>query len=244
MNYEFNSYINGADVKIFLSNPLMNEKNISKVIHSHKYTEFHMVSGGNLKILIGNKKYDFSSGAIYAIPGGMYHCYIEAEPRTQIVAFQADMYLEVFKHNSVSESVIDEIINILKNDCFCSNCSGISALFSFVASGFFSQIPIKQSKDDAILIYEFISMNYNKNISISKLSEILCLSDKQTERLVKKYTGYTFKKAMMNYRMKVAGFLEKNTDMDQSEISQYVGYSNYSGYWKAKKSLCRNADGF
>lgn len=46
---------------------------------------------------------------------------------------------------------------------------------------------------------------------------------------------------MMSYRIKVADFLEKNTGMNQSEISNYVGYSDYSGYWKAKKLFKNNS---
>lgn len=241
MNYELNAYVDDAVVKIFMKNTaVMNEKNITKIIHSHKYTEFHIVFGGDLEILIDNKKYKFSSGDIYAIPSRMYHCYLKTAPQTRIIAFQADIFLKEFKRSSISEAIIEEILDIMKNDCFISDCSGITSLFSFVVSKFYPPAPIKHSKDDAILIYEFISNNYNKNITISELSKVLCLSDKQTERLVKKYTGYSFKKTIINYRIKVANFLAKNTNMTEVEISDYIGYANYSGYWKAKKLFENN----
>lgn len=238
MNYEFNSYINGAVVKIFLINPLMDEHSMTKIIHSHKYTEFHMVTGGCLTALVENKKYVFYPGDIYAVPGGVYHCYTDAEAQTRVVAFQADIPFAAFGQRAGSESLIKEIVGILEKGRFHADCSGLSALFSFAASAFYAPEPTKQSKDNAILIYEFISNNYNRDSNISELSKILCLSDKQTERLVKLYTGYTFKKTIMNYRMEVANFLEQNTDLSKSEISRYVGYSNYSGFWKAKKLFC------
>lgn len=234
MIYEFNSYIHGTVVKIFLNPPFMDENNVTKIIHNHKYTEIHIVFGGNLKIFIENQTYVFSSGDTYAIPGGMYHCYSEVEPQTQIIAFQTDIALERFRQHAIPESVIEAMIRLLKQSGLSSDCSEVSALFSFVASAFFPTIPPQHSKDEAVLIYEFISKKYNQTTNVSELSQILCLSDKQTERLVKKYTGYTYKKAIMNYRLKVAKFLEENTDMNQSEISKYVGYVNYSGFWKAK----------
>lgn len=243
MSYELDSFIGGRIAKIFLNVPLMNENNMTKIIHSHKYTELHIVFGGSLKAFIENREYVFSSGSVYVVPAGVYHCYTEAEPQTQIVAFQTDSCLNSFEQHLTEEDVIGKIINILKKKDFFRDCTGISALFSFVASQFFLPVPIKETKDYAAIIYEFISENYNKNIKLSELAEKIYLSNKQTERLVKKYTGYTFKKAVRNYRIKVADFLEKNTDMSQMEILDYVGYSDYSGYWKAKKSFTEEHDG-
>lgn len=239
MSYEFNSYINERVARVFVDNLLMDEKNMTTIIHNHKYAEFHIVYGGKAKIFINDNEYVFSSGSVYSIPAGTYHCYIKAEPQTQIIAFQTDIALNAFDRHSISETVIKEIINILKKEKFHSECSDISSLISFAVSGFFQPAEIKKSSDYAIVIYEFISKNYNQNINISELAKKLYLSDKQTERLVKKHMGLTFKKAMVNYRMKIASFLEKNTDMSKAEISRYVGYSDYSGYWKAKKQIGR-----
>lgn len=244
MSHEFNSYINGTAVRIFIQNPLINTKNITTIIHNHKYVEFHMVFGGNIKMLIDNKKYTFSPGTVYSIPERVYHCCIDLEPQTQIVAFQAEIDLNVIEQHSINQTFIQEIIKILSKENFHLNCSKLSSLFSLTVSDFFQPICMKPSKDYAILIYEFISKNYNQNITVSELAKNLYLSDKQTERLTKKYSGYTLKKAITNYRIKISDFLEENTDMNKSEISKYVGYSNYSGYWKAKKSLCCNSDSF
>lgn len=235
MSYELNSYVNGNIIKFFLNNPLMDNNSATKLIHNHKYTEFHIVSGGNIKIFIDNKNYDFSAGNVYVIPGGTYHCYIEAELQAQIVAFQTSIDINEFEHHYVPHNIIEEIVSILKKEKYKHDSSGLAALLSFVVSAFFPPVKIKHSRDDATVIYDFISKNYNKKVNMGELSEILHLSDKQTERLVKKYTGYTLKKAIMMYRIKVAEFLERNTDMTETEISEYIGYSNYSGYWKLKK---------
>lgn len=237
MSYEFNAYLNGTIEKVFIQYPLINIKNTTKIIHNHRYVEFHIVFGGNIKMLIDNKEYTFSSGTVYSIPEGVYHCCIDLEPQTQIVAFQAEIGLNTFEQHSINPMFIKEMINILSKENFRLNCSKISSLFSFVISNFFQPIQMKPSKDYAMQIYEFISKNYNQNVTVSNLAKKLYLSDKQTERLVKKYTGYTFNKALINYRIKVADFLEKNTAMNKSKISNHIGYSSYSGYWKAKNSL-------
>lgn len=240
MSYEFNAFINGKVTKIFFNMPLMSEDNMTKIIHNHKYTEFHIVYGGSLKAFIENSEYIISSGSVYAVPAGLYHCYIEAEPNTLVAAFQTDAGLTDFEERSISNAVIKEFIGLLENNAFSNDCSALSGLFSFVAASFFTPVKPEETKDYATVIYEFISKNYNQRVQLSELAKKIYLSNKQTERWVKKYTGYTFKKAVMNYRIKVADFLEKNTDMSQTEISEYVGYSDYSGYWKAKKAFKDN----
>lgn len=113
----------------------------------------------------------------------------------------------------------------------------LSALLSYVASSFCPAECLRQTRDDAVLISEFISKNYNRSISVAELAKQLCLSTKQTERLVKKYTGHSFKEAVMRERLRVAAFLEANSDMSRTAIAAYIGYANYSGYCKAKKRL-------
>lgn len=38
-------------------------------------------------------------------------------------------------------------------------------------------------------------------------------------------------------RMTVAEYLQKNTDMNMKEIAEYVGYSTYSGFLNARKTM-------
>ncbi len=100
---------------------------------------------------------------------------------------------------------------------------------------------LKEITDPAVLIYEFFSMRYNRNIKLSDLAAFLNYSEKHTERLLKKHTGMTFKNKLIEYRMKTAGFLRKSTAMTMTEIAGYVGYSNYSGFWKARKEFLKNS---
>ena len=40
---------------------------------------------------------------------------------------------------------------------------------------------------------------------------------------------------VVEMRMNTAEHLHKTTDMSLTEISQYVGYKSYNGFWKAMK---------
>jgi len=47
----------------------------------------------------------------------------------------------------------------------------------------------------------------------------------------------TFKKMLIHTRMTTARHMENTTDLPLSKIAEYVGYSSYSGFWKAYKDF-------
>lgn len=241
MSYEFNLYINGKESKAFVQNFLMNAEHITRVIHCHRYAEVHIICGGYARFLIDDEVCDFSSGSVCIIPRGTYHCCIENSESAKHIAFQTEAIPDGFASGMLSETMVNELVGMIEEKGVQSDCGALSALLSFACSPFFDKIRMKKMTDRAAVIHEFISKNYNKDIKVSDLAEVLHFSDKQTERLVKKYTGVTFKNALADYRITVAEYLEKNTSMNEAEIAAYVGYSTYSGFWKAKKK--RNAAG-
>lgn len=242
MVYELNSYINGEKNKIFFQSLLMTKENVTKIIHNHRYAEIYIVFDSKAKFLIDNKSCTFSSGTAFLIPAGTYHCCIETDENTKLIAFQTDIKSDCFLSRDISHNIISQIVSMAEKEDFIFNGAELSALLSVVANSFFPKVLIKQTQDYAAVIFEFLSDNYNREVKISELSKKLYLSDKQTTRLVKKYTGYTFKNAVANYRIKVADFLEKNTDMSKADIAVYVGYSSYSGYWKTKMRLAEEGE--
>lgn len=237
MSCELKLYINGESKKAFLLAPLMNESNITRIVHSHKYAEIHIIYGGSATLLVENERHILSSGCICLVPAESYHCYLETDPSVNLIAFQTDADISEFKIRKISEAMLAETAAVIKDGGFYSDCSGLSALLSYAVSAFFPPVPVRKTEDIGVAIYEFISRNYNKGITVGDLAKKLYLSERQTERLIKKYTGHTFKEAVTNYRLTVAAFLESVTDMSKEEIASYVGYLNYSGYYKAVKRL-------
>ena len=89
--------------------------------------------------------------------------------------------------------------------------------------------------DCEFLIREFFSTYYNENVSLSDLAAILHLSERQTERRVFAYTGNSFRKELVETRMNAAKHLMETTDMPLTAIAKHVGYSSYTGFWKARQ---------
>lgn len=244
MYCEFNTVINGNREKIFLKAGLSPKGCVTKIIHFHNYTEIHMLLGGNARFSIGNTEYSFKSGDVFAIPPEIYHYCTECDETVQDIGFQTTAHVDEFCRGKLPEEIAVSVVELFGELCENSSAEKLSALISYALTDLFSDGAVKAVKmtDTAALIYEFISLNYNRDIKISDLASELKYSEKQTERLVYKYTGQTFKKLLTSYRLTVAEFLKKNTTMNANEISGYVGFLSYNGFWKAKKKFEENSD--
>lgn len=235
MNYELDVTQNGKIAKVFFKSLVMNEAALSKVIHSHRYAEIHIIFQGCADILIENSTYTCTPGDMLLIPDGMYHCYRKTTPDAGMIAFQMEGGGASILRKSISQNVMNEVVSLFQKDSFYTEREKTAALLGYILAFFSAPSPIRQTSDTATIIHEFISNNYGKNAPLSALAEQLHLSAKQTERHVKATTGKTFRHAMTDYRLKIADHLEKYTDMSPTAIAAYVGYANYSGYWKARR---------
>ncbi len=88
------------------------------------------------------------------------------------------------------------------------------------------------------MIEEYFNEYYAQDISLKKLSELLFLSEKQTERIIKKYFGLGFKQYLCKTRLKIAQNLLKDSKMEVKQVAEAVGYQSYNGFYLAfKKSV-------
>lgn len=236
MIYETELLVNGRQCKGFISETAGSAKQVSKIIHNHKYAEIHMVLGKTADFLIGGKRKTFHDRDTFLIPADVYHCCRDIGEETRDIAFQVAANVSDFAVKRQPKFILEEIERAISELHIGGICGQLSALLSYVCSEFFSETRIVETTDTAALIYEFISQNYNRgDIKISDLATALNFSEKHTERLVRKFTGVTFREALTEYRLTVAEYLMKNTDMTSVAAAAYVGYSTYSGFWKARR---------
>ena len=86
-----------------------------------------------------------------------------------------------------------------------------------------------------IKILEYISKEYKEG-SLSKIADRLNQPEYKICRVVKKYTGHTFKQLVQETRLNYAGKLLLTTKMPVSEIMNEVGYENITYFYKIFKS--------
>lgn len=79
----------------------------------------------------------------------------------------------------------------------------------------------------------FTSRSSDRDASLGELSNLLHLSERQTERKLLKLTGRSFKALLLEHRMTVARDMILNSNIKLSEVAYNVGYSSYDVFFKA-----------
>lgn len=74
------------------------------------------------------------------------------------------------------------------------------------------------------LIEDAFMTNYN-TISLTDLATLLCLSRRQTERLIQKLYGKTFQEKKLEARMSAASLMLKSNKLSITDIAEATGYS-------------------
>lgn len=233
MNCQFTVKIGTANKTVFLKNGFITTKAPRDNIHNHRYTELHVILGGSAEFKVGDTVYNVNSGDVFAVPCNVMHTCISSTSSVRHFAFQIDAPVAEFKVCTLSESFVTEFFDILSK----TELSKISAYVSVICADFYPDCKQQTSEitDVAYLIFEFFATRYNEDVSLCDLAEQLHFSKKHTERLVIKHTGMTFKQKLISHRMSIAKYLNETTDMSLTDISRYVGYNSYSGFWKNYK---------
>ncbi len=236
MNYELKIITERKKHKVFLQNGFYSPC-LPTHIHKHKYTEIHIVFGGNADFSIGESIYRGKSGDLIAIPGGIFHCCTVNEETARHTAFQIDCKIEDVSVHNIGADTAGDFLKEIEECKFSGDYTKIAAYIRLFCSYFCpdEKLLSKPVTDYGFLIQEFFSLRYSEDVCLCDLAEVLHLSERQTERLVIEHTGNTFRKELAATRMNIAKELLENSEMSLSEISQYVGYKTYTGFWKAAK---------
>ncbi len=232
---ELNIKIASMDTTIFLQDGFFVPRYRTVHFHKHYYTEIHVIAGGNATFRIGKELHTFNAGDVFAIPPGVYHYCVSANENIYRTAFQIKENVENFAVIHFGERILKDFVeNISIQDPDGDYCA-LVPYFSFICTPLFKLPSVKCSTntDYSFILYEFFSTCYPNNVKLCDLADILHLSEKQTQRVVQKYTGNTFKEELVKRRMEMACHLMEATSMPKERIAVTVGYNSYSGFWKA-----------
>lgn len=206
-------------------------------IHKHNYAEIHLVTD-DAEFYIDGKHHYSKDGNLLLIPKNTPHCIIKGSDGPCHVAFQIDYDVKAFSSCHIcpqlARDFINEIINSGTTDDYSVITAYIRLLCSFLAIE--EKPSVQPITDYGFLICEYFSQHYTENLCLSDLAEELHLSQRQTERLVIKYTGHSFRQELTALRVEMAKHLLERSNMSMGQIAQAVGYRSYAGFWKALKS--------
>lgn len=207
-------------------------------LHRHSYAELHVLRGPKTLLEMDDRLISLEGNCVFALPAGCMHRFRDPHPDVCHSAFLTSFPFEDFCSMSLSEPLLSDFLAETVRAAESGNYAKIAAFISL----FFAQLqPALRAEarpvtDLNFLVNNFFNLNYDKEKSLTDLADELHFSEKQTARLVQKYTGQSFKQAMVNYRMSVAKYLEEKTDLPLTQIALLVGYRSYNGFWKAYKA--------
>lgn len=207
--------------------------------HRHSYAEIHLVIDGEISYFIDKEVIKATAGSVIFIPSGVYHYTGESKGNLSYGAFQIDSDCKKTGHEKLSVEFLKEYFNEVQASGEHGNFAVLSATISYICSKVVEDIneSAVEDCDYAYAINNFFGRYYNHEVTINELAKYLGLSEKQTTRLVRKYTGKTFGQNILEARMHTADYLCTNTDMPMAEIAQYVGYNSYGGFFKAREKF-------
>ncbi len=237
MNNILSVKVGNSSKRVYLQNGFYHQKLGFSPLHSHNYSEIHAVVSGNVKFFIAGKEHIMDAGSILIIPPRVFHWVMTENEDAVRIAFQVEYDAEGFVHKTISPQVLSELAKEISLARKSNNYLTVSPYLSLLCSKLLEEeieapTPIS---DYAFLIYEFFSNRYNEDVKLKDLADELRLSEKQTQRLVKKHTGKTFGHLLTEKRMVMADALFENSSFLKSDICERVGYRSYGGFRKAYK---------
>lgn len=230
--------VENTDVKILMQAGFFHFASMLTPLHNHIYAEIHLIEQGSCDFYIDSTCRRFEAGAVMIIPSGIYHYYTAASPDLRHLAFQVSLPLTEYRHIHLPRRLIADMMDTIDQYRRTGRRVRLSGYLSLLCSLFMEDKPrpVPKIEDRELLIYEFFSKQYSKDVSLSDLAALLNLSNKQTERMVEKYTGRSFRAEIAHHRMEAARQLMKIPGLSLSDIAAQVGYKSYSGFWKAYKA--------
>jgi len=152
--------------------------------------------------------------------------------------------LIVFQQNHIISEYLKQILTkIYSQKLFAQE--EIRALLLLTFAQIFSFIAPKGNDEEYLeneyteydarlsIIEEYFNEYYMESITLGELSRLLNLSEKQTDRIIKKAYGTGFKQRLSRVRLKNAQELLKNTDLEIRIVAQQSGYQSYNGFYLA-----------
>jgi YesN/AraC family two-component response regulator len=83
----------------------------------------------------------------------------------------------------------------------------------------------------------YLEKNYNKNLNLSIVAEMVCLSPKYVSKIFKEYTGMGFNEYRLKIKAEMAKeFLDKS-DYNINELASKLGYNNTESFIKSFKKF-------
>ena len=224
-----------ADFKAFMQSGFYPNHIPTSHVHRHNYSEIHIVNE-DATFTVGTEIVELKGGQALAIPKKVLHRCIKISETAHHIAFQITLDIPTISIRQFSKETVNEFMKEI-TVCEASSYNQVCAFISLFTTPFIESraLMAENIKDYGFLINEFFSNRYRDDITLNDLSELLHISPRHAERLVKECIGNSFGKELTNARTEMAEYLIRTTDLSLADIAKEVGYRSYAGFYKAMK---------
>ena len=222
---------------VYMQDGFFNNIFQENIPHKHQYAEVYIVTKGAARLRVAKERYDLGIGCMVIVPPGKFHNVYNIADNSMRIAFQISLPVNNFYSVQVPDPMLEMLEAEIQKYVEFGDDRLLSPWLSLICSLFpcFQTEHISPIEDRQFLLYEYLSLNYNKEISMHNIADLLNVSDKQASRLVKQYSGNSFRDELTKTRIEVATHLSSSTKFTLAEIAEIVGFHSYSGFWKAFK---------
>ena len=244
---------------LFPSRAKISEAEQLQALHTHLYYEFFFAQSSPVVIVTETGTTSFTNGVVIVPPGLKHFSCAEGGGYRITVTKQGVKrmdgkagFLELLKKDGITELAMSEegafyLQKLVVADFFSvrGKVKGealLRLLFLEIAS------TLERKEDTRVLtsvndryrnvekIDKYVGSNYNRaDASVEDLAKALCLSVRQTSRIIKKEYGRSFVSLMNDKKMAVAEILLKNSAMPVSEIIHELNFETENYFYRLFK---------
>ena len=204
-------------------------------LHRHNYTEIHIVSQGSLTVATNDFHYPVKSDSAVVLPPGFHHCVSTKDAQTKWFAFLTATPCPQLIQKQFPAEFLSDFFCKLDDNLDGKNSNSIVNYITFICNELVGENTYATLSDRDYIeeIYNFLSVNYAKNIRTEDIARTLHISETHIYRIIKNHTGKTFGDLLHHQRMLVADTLARQGEIPLHKIAEIVGYNSYSGFYKA-----------
>jgi AraC-like DNA-binding protein len=235
-------------------------------LHYHPEHEIVLVVKGKGKLFLSEAETAFVKGDLFLIGGGIPHLFADdhtEEGEVVVIQFTADLF-EHFKHlpefhrahllllqisKGIKVAGMNSSRNLLMSLTRLEGVEKFNKLsylldhivrkgnYQVISQPYHKALPNNMASDRLASISFFLRSNYERNISIDEVADLVHLSKSSFCRFLKKETGKTFSRLLNETRIQFACKLLRETPLTATQVCYEVGFSNPAYFYRQFKTL-------
>lgn len=213
----------------------------SSPFHCHDYAEVHFTVSGRCVLYTDKEEWISEAGTVTIIPGGVIHRVKIMDLQTRHNTFLVKYSVDTVRQKTISSEILNTLLEEIEDYSNSGDFGNAAISLAYLCKDMLKpKVEPLNIENRQFIIREFFYTHYSDKTTLFDLSDELKVSPKHASRLVEKYMGMTFSKALTKHRMDAANLLLKiDGSLTLAEIASMVGYDSYSGFWKAFKKQMR-----